>query len=204
VFDTLLYRLNPNNGAILINPDDMFYLIQEHHNKNGFGDARITAETKAREYKYGAKNKTMHHEITMHDIYSLIPQQFQDMQMQEICWELQNIRANFPMTDLLKQIKNSGKQIIITSDMYLGSDIIGKMLSNVNILPDDYVKLYVSSHIGKTKASGELYKHVIKDTGVQPNKILHIGDNEKSDFNIAKQNGLNAILYRNGMLQAYK
>ena len=45
------------------------------------------------------------------------------------------------------------------------------------------------------KATGALYKYVLKNLGVKADKVLHIGDNMRSDIDAAKKIGISAVFY---------
>ena len=51
----------------------------------------------------------------------------------------------------------------------------------------------------KTKATGSLYKFVVDDLGVPANKIYHIGDSWRSDFENAQKEGLQTFFYARAM-----
>ena len=78
--------------------------------------------------------------------------------------------------------------------MYLGADIIGRILSDGGYA--GYEKLFVSCEYVKTKRSGSLYEYAAKNLGVDVGQILHIGDNLLSDYLSAKKMGLKAVLYK--------
>ena len=95
----------------------------------------------------------------------------------------------------IKMILNSiagKKRIIITSDMYLDVGVIEEILSKVGIT--SYDKLYLSSEYKSTKKSSELFNIIVEEERVEPNKIVHIGDNPFADYFSAKRSGLQAIL----------
>jgi predicted HAD superfamily hydrolase len=75
-----------------------------------------------------------------------------------------------------------GKRIIAVSDMYLPTAFIRKILENAGYY--DFENIYVSSETKVTKESGHLFEKIIGDTGVSPRSILHIGDNQRSDFEV--------------------
>lgn len=88
----------------------------------------------------------------------------------------------------------SKKKIIITTDMYLSSDIIKIILERNGY--SQYNKLYLSSEIGLTKAKGNIYKYILEQEKVCPRELLHIGDNLKSDILNAKKIGIHTIFLR--------
>ena len=91
--------------------------------------------------------------------------------------------------------KESGKKIIIISDMYLDSSIIEEILQNCGYDLAD-VPIYVSSEYGKTKRSGNLFRTVLEHEEVEAGKVLHIGDNLISDYLMPKKCGMKSFLYR--------
>nr|WP_242551247.1 HAD-IA family hydrolase [Enterococcus hulanensis] len=74
--------------------------------------------------------------------------------------------------------------------MYLCRNTITGILKKANIL--DFDKIYISSEIDKTKRRGTMYREIKKDN--PDARIVHVGDNKKSDYFKAKENKLNAIL----------
>ena len=84
-----------------------------------------------------------------------------------------------------------GKKVIFTSDMYLPEDVIVKILKENGYT--EYTKLYLSSTVKKIKWTGDLYRHVFKDMGLEPGEMIHMGDNFESDYKRAKELGMNSI-----------
>ena len=55
-------------------------------------------------------------------------------------------------------------------------------------------KLYVSSACGKTKHTGNLYKHIAAENGLRFKDWYHWGDNRHSDYRIPRRMGIKASL----------
>ena len=72
-----------------------------------------------------------------------------------------------------------GKKVLCISDMYLPKNVIQKMLKKNGY---DIDNIFVSSEIMKTKSTGALFKYVIDKLGINPEEIIHIGDNYVSDY----------------------
>ncbi len=188
IFDTLIFRYTET-------PSDVFKLVEnnynkKHSNKIKFKNERILAEQEARK-----KSKK---EITINDIYSeMIPiydkDTLKDLKSLEKKIEISCCYQNREMVNILKECIKNHKKVIITSDMYLDEETMKKILEKNDI---DYNKLYLSSNIGLTKSTGCLFRHIIKDLKIKPEKMLHIGDNIKSDYIMARKNHINAYLYR--------
>ncbi|AOY82287.2 HAD-IA family hydrolase [Moorena producens JHB] len=79
------------------------------------------------------------------------------------------------------------------SDMYLPLSVIKKILRSSGY--DESDKVFLSSAIGKTKFTGDIYPYVVEQLGCNPEDILHIGDNYHSDVLNTKANGLLSYFY---------
>ena len=171
IFDTLLKRN-------VKTPTDVFKYMEKKYNKEGYFCERIEAEKKAR-----ANNKT---EITLKDIYE---EMSYDFSKEELETESELLTQNDWIIPVYKKAVQS-KIVIITSDMYLPEAFIVQILKREKI--EGYKKLYLSSAVGKTKSSGELFDLILEEIGCDK-KIIHIGDSFKSDYEIPKKRGISAI-----------
>lgn len=189
VFDTLIDRL-------IAKPYDLFEYIGLRVRKEGidypdFAKNRIKAEQTA------IKENKNSDEITLDNIYNCL-QNTDDrtrniLKKAEIDAELFFCRRNDYVADVLDKLKEEGKTIIITSDMYLPKDVIGKMLSKCGIR---YDYLFVSSEYGVRKSSGKLYKLILSKLNIDKKDFIHIGDNWKSDWIAPKLVGSSSIHYK--------
>ncbi len=184
IFDTLLIRP-------YIKPTDLFLQIDDIYNIK-FSTYRKLAEKKA--WKNLHKQKSDKEDITIYDIYKFMPKNLQNYLEKEIDLEEKILIKNPETIEILEFAKNSGKKIIITSDMYLPENIIIDILNINNIY---YDKLYLSNVFSKRKDSGNLYKFIQKELDIPYNKIFHIGDNEYSDVKIPKNLGIITEKYTN-------
>ncbi len=183
VFDTLIIRQG------IKNPSDVFKLIDT--DDLNFKSKRISAEKSAR------TNSGLE-DIKLCDIYdNLFPDDFnkaRECEKKEINTEIRVCKANPKALNYFNKIKNSGKRIIIVSDMYLQKETIEKLLKNCNYDVDE-VPIYVSSEYGKTKKSGSLFKKVLENEKIDACKVMHIGDNLISDYLNSKRLGMVGYLY---------
>jgi len=61
---------------------------------------------------------------------------------------------------------------------------------------DGWDKVYVSGDLGKTKGRRSLFQHILNEyTYVSSKYILHIGDNNISDYKVPRHMGLKTVLY---------
>lgn len=186
IFDTLLKRN-------VSKPTDIFDILQEKGKlKYGslfddFKIKRIKAEQSAKENIFG--------EITLKDIY----QYFLDLPSNVLSWsmdeeeklEYKYCTINQAIKPIYEYCLKNKKRIEIISDMYLSQDLIEKMLNKIGIKQWD--NLYLSNSLNKTKYDGSIYEYVLQDLKISPNRLIHIGDNPKSDIKSARKNGIKAI-----------
>lgn len=190
VFDTLIVR-------DVLSPIDVFKIVEINLKQKGiskidnFVEKRILAQKKAI-----AQNNDSE-EISLYHIYSNIPfdskEERNKVYQEEINAENLVCKPNPELVNILPKLKEDGKKIIITSDMYLGKDVIAQILERFNI-PYDF--LFVSSNIGLRKSSGRLFKYILSSLRINKNEIIHIGDNFKSDYIAPKIVGISAIRYK--------
>jgi len=187
IFDTLIFRP-------VAMPTDVFYMISSDNGIIDFKSMRAWSELDARikhHDKYGNsevdlaeiwKNLEEDVGISAEDGMSL------EQQIEEnICF------ANPFMKQVFDKLIKSDKKVIITSDMYLPQECIESILYKNGYV--GYEKLYLSNVYQKSKADGTLYQEVLKD--YQGQKIIHIGDNVHSDYDMARKAGLSALKYQN-------
>lgn len=214
VFDTLIFRP-------MAQPTDVFYLIGEQTGIMDFKNIRIWNEWDARVKCY---DKYGHREINLADIWKNLEKDVgfpasEGMKLEQDT-EKKLCFANPFMLELYKKLTGLNKKIIIVSDMYLPKDCIASILENAGY--KDAHKVYISNEYHKNKYEGKLYEEVIKDLygddtlkgkrkkgndlsrkDGKPMKnkngfsIVHIGDNPRSDWKMARQYGLDILPYQN-------
>ena len=180
IFDTLIKRKYST-------PKGVFEHISAIIKDPTFTEKRIKAEIKAR--KISKKQ-----DITIDDIYNQLPQEYTKCKEEEKLLEINNSFANLEIKNIYDQAVKLNKKIIATSDMYLDEKTITTLLNTAGY--NHLHKIYISGVYGKLKWSGDLYKIIIKDLGIEPQKILHIGDNYRADCVSAKKIGITAVHYQ--------
>lgn len=101
--------------------------------------------------------------------------------------EKDNILATEGSTDLIRQLKKSGKSIYVISDFYIGKEFLEPVL--VRLFGNEvFEDIIVSSDYGKTKQKGTLFSLLSS-----PKDVLMIGDNYESDFNLPKKLGFDCV-----------
>lgn len=189
IFDTLVKRDVPIPVFVHVIVGQKFAKIKCYEIEN-YMQRRIQAEVNARRVANGK-------EITLIEIYQhlsgvsdndkLVLQRLEVETEYEVCCPNQRLKQ------IYEKALNEEKRIIITSDMYLPEETILKILDKCGYI--GYEKLFLSASYGKTKSSGQLFDEVLSH--YKNTKILHVGDNVKSDYYRAKQRRIDAILIEN-------
>jgi len=180
IFDTLLIR--PYSK-----PTDLFMHIEKLNNATGFKDERMKAYKKS--LKKNLKKKK--EEVTIDDIYNIIPSRYKWLKKKEITLEYNVLRARPLLKEIYDYAYQKNKKIIIISDMYLSTDFLFNVLKKCGY--KNFDKIFVSSKYKKTKRKGSLYKQALIELDASANDILHIGDNYFSDIKKARKLGINAF-----------
>lgn len=185
VFDTLLIRP-------FVNPTDVFLIIERRTGIIGFHDARVQAEIAARE-KYYARSGTA--EVTLEHIYTelnlpdtgIACMSIPDLLQLEIDTEKALLTRSPTVSEIYDLACAMGKTVIAISDMYLPEQVILSILEDNNL---PVSRAFVSCSYKAAKHEGKLYSLVAKTMGVEPSRILHFGDNFKSDCFAALEAGV--------------
>ncbi|EMF1281918.1 hypothetical protein ABM491_000972, partial [Campylobacter coli] len=181
LFDTLLMRP-------YVAPKDVFLHLEKNFGSPGFAEARINAEYIAA--KIYNKDLTC---ITFDEIYSVMEDKFALLKQQEQELEIQTIYVNPEIKAIMEYVLKLNKRVIFTSDMYHDKNFIKKILDKNNI--DGYEKIYLSGELGVSKFIGNMFNYICADLDINSKKILHIGDNIKSDYQNSIQNNFHSYFY---------
>ena len=188
IFDTLIFRP-------FSEPTDLFFFLGEKLEILDFKRLRMQAEAEARTQKY---KEVKHYEIKLSDIWSRLQNEIgvikeQGMQMEQAL-EMEFCYANPFMQQVFTQLREHGKRIVITSDMYLSKAFLSELLQKNGY--EGYEELYVSCEYEKSKADGSLYE-VVKRAYPDTDSMIHVGDNPVSDVKNAKKHGFEVFYYPN-------
>lgn len=177
IFDTLLIRP-------YVRPEDLFWHLEYLEKKKGFCEKRKQAEIQARHH-------SSNEEVTLDEIYAFLPKSVQQLKQKEIALEEKVLRARSDVKEVFLYAKKEKKKIILISDIYLSKEFIGKILAKNGFKG---AELFLSSEVKKRKKTGKLYEYVIKELNLDPEVILHIGDNFKSDGLKAIEKGIHSFI----------
>ncbi len=185
IFDTLLIRPG-------LYPTDVLYLV----------DAKIKKEYQIDfiQYRLSAEQKLGNPHATIDDIYDFIMVEYNlpsdvvnIMKKEELNCEASLLSRREDIYSLYEYAIKFGKRIIAISDMYLPAPFLYQVLEKNGY--DKIAKIYVSNDCKCRKDLGELYRYVEEREKIEPQSILHIGDNYSSDYLRAIENNFTAIHY---------
>jgi len=107
----------------------------------------------------------------------------------EIDCERRAIRAVPGMLAQLEAIRGRVRRMIFVSDMYLGTDAVDELLAHCG-----YGGLFDAGYTsGSTllyKSTGRAFHHVLDREGVDPDRMLHVGDHEIADDRAPRDIGI--------------
>ncbi|MBY4895860.1 HAD-IA family hydrolase [Cupriavidus sp. AU9028] len=187
VFDTLISR------AVEV-PADAYRLLEAEAVRmtagrlEDFARVRLAAEIAAREANPDG-------EITFDDIYDAISAHYglsdaerarlMDLEV-DVEYQLIDVR---PFGRRIWQLAvESGKRIVLVSDMYLPARVVRKFLDKAGYA--GYEHLFVSSEYGARKKTGDLYDVALARVGCKPEEMFHVGDNKVADVEQAAAKGV--------------
>ena len=176
IFDTLIKRK-------YFTPKGIFEHISTIIQDPSFTEKRIQAEIKARKI-------STEQDITIDEIYKQLPHHYINCKEQEKLLEINNSFANREIKDIYLRAIKLNKKVVAASDMYLDKETVIKILNKAGFT--HFNNIYISGECKKTKWTGDLFDLIIKDYKISPKKILHIGDNYKSDYLNAQKRNINA------------
>ena len=205
IFDTLITRK-------VATPKGIFSLMQQNLKANqdftqdfrdNFYDIRIDSERYAREY---SKSQGGSNEISFDDIYNqmqktyfLSDESIKFLKELEINTEIENFIGIEQNINLVKDLINSNKRVVLISDMYYNSETLHRLLSTVDSIFEN-ITIYVSSEYKASKCEGTLYKIIQQKEKINFKKWKHVGDNLNSDVKNAKRFGIKACLFDNDLM----
>jgi HAD superfamily hydrolase (TIGR01549 family) len=198
VFDTLLFRR-------VTDPVDAFPLVAEGLRERGllgpditslgFKALRRAAESRARGAREASGRGV---EVALEDIYMQFPRfvlrgaSAGDAAAVEVDVERGLLVPDLDVLELVRAARAAGKQVAAVSDTYFSGQQLRSFMSPVLFedAPVDHV--FASSDHGEGKTQG-LFAIVMRELGVQPDEVVHVGDNEEADVEGARRHGIRAL-----------
>lgn len=156
-----------------------------------FVAARMEAERRAR-------RQCGREEITLQEIWQILCRlmgwKYDDfLPGCELAAEAESLIVISSIRARIQAARRQQQRVIFTSDMYLPAAFIREQLLKHG-LAEVGDAVYVSSETGRTKATGGLYRHILKREKLAADELSHLGDNEQSDFAVPRAMGIKAEL----------
>ncbi len=122
----------------------------------------------------------------------------------EVDVDVEHLRPNSSLLDLLGRASRSGMRVIAVSDTYYTGVDLKRMLEEV-VGAHPIAEVYSSADLGLTKHAGRIFDEVVRRENVSATKIIHVGDNARSDVTMAQAARWTAVhLPRDGRYRAAK
>ena len=184
VFDTLLTR-------DCAQPSNVFELVEKVYNKqeetcplHDFKRIRKAAEKKC------AQNIFAPNLDEIYEYFPLDVEKKSKLKAIEIEIEQKLSIQKYTGYTLYRYAKEQKKTIVAVSDMYLGADIISKMLISAGYEVNNVI---VSCDKRAEKYNGRLFQVAIKEIAAIKNDVVHFGDNLITDIFGAMRAGISCL-----------
>ena len=128
----------------------------------------------------------------MAQAFGLDGQAAQLLRQSEVDVEMEHLRPNRSLLQLLDRVARSGLRVVAVSDTYLGQDDLWRILDAV-AGRTCIAKVYSSSDLGMTKHAGGVFAAVAERENVAAERILHVGDSHQADVAMARSARWNAV-----------
>lgn len=201
VFDTLLWRR-------VAKPTDAFEILGQRLAEDGFlaagctpalfAQLRIRAETLAR-VRENARSKSL--EVNIWQIYEQFPEDavatidHKDLVELELRAERDLTVVDLQIVDwCLRTTETRGIPIVATSNTYFSAGQLRQLCDRPSMADLPIQEFFSSSDQGTGKAQG-LFLEVARRMRVDPERILHIGDDEDADVVSAEAVGVQGLHY---------
>jgi predicted HAD superfamily hydrolase len=113
-------------------------------------------------------------------VLDLHPGAAQVMYQIEVETDIEHLKPNRELLQLLEDIAKAGTRVVAVSDTYYSSRSLDRMLDAV-VGPHPIKTIYSSADLGLTKHVGLVFDAVATAEGVAPNSIVHVGDHYEVD-----------------------
>ncbi len=192
-FDTLVWRE-------VMAPTDAFYRLVEYPTFQRLGltaRARISGESAARSARQlrDAKHEVSLAEVYRHTAPTATEDEIAQLVADELALEKEICFGFAPMLSLVRRAKATGKRVIIVSDTYFDEQQLRELIAaalGVASLEGLIDQVFCSSRFGVSKFNG-LFADVRRELAVEPNGILHVGDNLAADVAGALKCGIRGV-----------
>jgi FMN phosphatase YigB (HAD superfamily) len=156
-----------------------------------FAQARIEAQRRASRNAGGADSKVTLGEIyaELESVLGFTAAQCDQLIHLEYALEEELMRPVPGARQRLQAARARGQRVVFVSDMYLPAAFIQKQLAQHGLWGDGD-GCYVSCEYAKSKATGALFRELLRHEGVTSTLVTHCGNDQRGDVRAAKRIGL--------------
>jgi len=201
-FDSILWRRVPK-------PTDLHLLVGErlreagvlasHITPSGYAHLRVLAEQEARRRQRAA---IASNEVTLEEIHEVLEPAVAANALDglgaatELRVEAENVFADLRLARYLRGLLNEESlPLIIVSDTYFSGDQLRSLLiGQPQLRGIEFQSIYTSSD-ARTGKGDHLWETVLRDLQIEPDQLVHIGDNDEADVSCARRVGIRAVHY---------
>ena len=201
-FDTLVWRM-------VGKPTDVFCEVARRLHQENLLPATVTpadyevfrrlAEVKSRERQIAKQHKL--EDINLADIYEQLHAIVKDpaaaMRIEHAV-ECELCVLNPVMSGFIRHLRSRGLKFLITSDIYFSAAQLKDILRANRFDPDVFDAVLTSSDTGVCKGTGNLFQRALKVLKLEPDELLHLGDNFPADVAGARKAGVLGCHYLQG------
>lgn len=186
IFDTLIMRK-------VLEPTDVFDIVERLLEEKGFENNRFRERRVSAEeaLKYPAIGQICEELGKRYYISEEILCQWMQL---ETMVESRVLVPRGKMIELYRYALDQGKKVFLISDMYFPEKEMERFLRKCGV--EDWDGLFVSCDYGRGKSEGGLF--AVYKQHVAGEKYLHIGDNRRSDGEMAREYGLDTFQIYSG------
>ena len=184
LFDTLVTRK-------IFQPEDIFEVVSfklkcRHGNDFGYKENRVKIIGFFNDLNYSIDDIYYH----LQSECKIDSDILEEIKTLEIETEYEYLFPRTTVIDLAKEALAIGKEVCITSDMYLPSEVLFKWMKELGLNLESQYYL-ISGEVKYNKKDGSIWKYIRNK--YDNKKILHIGDNYFSDVILPKKYGIDTV-----------
>lgn len=97
------------------------------------------------------------------------------------------------------RLLDAGERVVLISDTDFAGAEVKRLLAGIDARLAA-CPCYVSSDLGLTKRSGELFRHVLQAEGIAPGQLVHLGHDVRADRRMPRALGISAERYKGALL----
>ena len=201
IFDTLVWRIVPE-------PVDAFVLLGERLEERGVLNAQVSPQVFARLRELAERRararvvpRTDAPEVGLAEIYRELPDHVFHRttaeRMAEVEVEFEK-GITFPDLEVLSFAtlaqEKLGARLVLVSDTYFSEAELRHILDREPFRSLEIERIFTSNQYSVGKGHG-LFGVVVEALGVDPGRILHVGDNPEADVDAAHASGIRTVFF---------